>query len=152
MDPVWVVLALLVGAFLFLGALKRTPRDDQRRIPYTPDRRNPAIPPEAPAPPPRQRPDIFDLRQPATIRILYIDAEDEETERQVDVKSFTIQGGPTGQPTHLRGRCHLRQASRAFALRRIEEAFDMRDGAEIPDVGAWLLAQPSRRRPRDLDL
>lgn len=164
MDPVWVVLAVLVGALLFLGAMKRSPRDDQRRIPYKPDPKAPAMPPgftvtvfpDASATPPpaaRPKPEIFDLSRPASLRLVYIDAQGEDTEREVIVKSFTVQSwNKDGRPSHLRGHCHLRNGSRAFTLTRIEEAFDMRDGSEIRDVAAWLLEQPSRRRPRDLDL
>lgn len=156
MDGVWVVLLVLVGGLILMGVIKRAPRDDQRRIPYKPTRGDPALP-EAQAPPewtPPARPkaDIFDLRRPTPIRILYTDAQGDESEREVTVKSYTVQGGPQGAPSHLRGQCHLREASRAFTLRRVEEAFDMRDGSEIADIAAWLLEQPSRRRPRDLDL
>lgn len=161
MDPVWLVLLALVGAGLFLGVINRRPRDDQRRIPYTPERTPPprfaaTVFPDAPAsspPAPRPKPEIFDLNRPAAVRLLYTDANGEETTREVTVKSFSAQSWNTdGRPSHMRGHCHLRNASRAFTLSRAAEAFDMQDGTQIPDLAAWLLEQPHRRRPRDLDL
>ncbi|MBS7789254.1 hypothetical protein KTR66_04575 [Roseococcus sp. SDR] len=96
--------------------------------------------------------DFFDLRREAPIRIRYIAADGELTERDVDVRSFKVEEGPDGPPVAFRGRCHVREANRSFLIRRVQHAFDLTDGTEILDVEAWLRAQPSRRRPRDLDL
>jgi hypothetical protein len=70
----------------------------------------------------------------ATLRIAYVDSNGRQTERVVDVKQFdeTLCGGM------IIGFCHLRQATRTFAIDRIRRCIVEGTGEVVGDVRKFL--------------
>lgn len=70
----------------------------------------------------------------ATLDIDYIDAVGLRTKRTVDVQYCVF----SGEKSMFRGFCHLREASRAFRVSRVQNAVDCETGEVIRDLSAYL--------------
>lgn len=78
----------------------------------------------------------IDLAVPceASLEIEYIDAAGLKTKRAVDVQYCVF----SGDTSMLRGFCHLREASRAFRISRVQSAVDCETGEVIGDLFDYL--------------
>jgi len=69
-----------------------------------------------------------------TVRLKYSDANDNQTERTVNIRAFES----VGRTGLAFGHCHLRNATRTFRFDRIRQAVDADTGEIIPDLQSHL--------------
>lgn len=67
----------------------------------------------------------------AFIKIQYMDAKHEETERSVKVQGFN--------DSYFKGQCKMRKASRTFRFDRLISTVDLNTGEVIEDLHAYLI-------------
>jgi hypothetical protein len=82
---------------------------------------------------------LWEVEEPfpcgAKLRIKYIDADGNYTERTIEVRQFGVAGnGHLIMMTH----CHLRRATRTFRVDRVQHCIDVDTGEVITDIHGYL--------------
>jgi hypothetical protein len=82
-------------------------------------------------------------RTPPSLRITYVDANGEMTERDVSVK---------GRPTNERFNawCYLRNEQRQFLFERVQGGVDLKTGEVLDRTGVFRHIHPTRKVPDSL--
>jgi uncharacterized tellurite resistance protein B-like protein len=70
------------------------------------------------------------------LNIKFVDLEGSATQRNITTIRYVH--NPTNHAGSVYAFCHLRQANRPFAFKRIHQATDLETGEIIPDIGAFL--------------